>query len=148
MKTTTTVRKRRLDTNASKPSSTAEMQKLAVEFFVANNRKNEEARVAEKNRKQLYGKMKEAKLNSFDIDTNIDGKPITLSVEIGSGTQEKMDTLKLYDLFKKGRITEEQFLSVISASKTAVEGKIGKDIAAQIAISTNTTENVSVSPRK
>jgi hypothetical protein len=126
----------------------AELTAFAVEFHVQNSRSNEASRKATSARKSLYGGMKNIGLNAFDIETNLDGKPVVLHAEIGSQSREGVDSTKLFALFEKGRIKREDFLAVISASKTAVETVLGKDIMAQVAVATQTEENVSVKPSK
>jgi hypothetical protein len=133
---------------SAKKTVSAELTSLAVEFHVQNTKSNEASRKATSARKTLYGGMKTAGLASFDVETNIDGKPVVLHAEIGSQSRESVDAAKLFALFEKGRIKREDFLAVISASKTAVESTLGKDIMAQVAIATQTEENVSVKPAK
>jgi hypothetical protein len=125
-----------------------ELTALAVEFHVQNGHANAASRKATAARKSLYGGMKTIGLTAFDVETNIDGKPVVLHAEIGSQTREGVDSAKLFALFEKGRISRKDFIEVISASKSAVETVLGKDIMAQVAIATQTEENVSVKPSK
>lgn len=145
--------KRKLATNKSpktnksaKNTIPAELHDEAVEYFVENSLANEHSRKADKARKSLYGGMSKIGLKEFHTIANIDGVAVNLHAEIKSGVREAADPVALYDLVKKGRITEEEFLSVISATKTAVEAKLGKSIFAQVAVAVPTTENVSVKP--
>lgn len=125
-----------------------ELTAAATKFYTHNNAANAASNAATKARKELYGGMKKEGIKSFDFETNIDGEKIMLAVEVSAGSREGADATALYALFKKGRITEDQFLSVISASKGAVEAKLGKDIFAQVAVATATAENANVKPKK
>lgn len=119
----------------------------ATKYFVKNKEANAAKNAADKSRKELYGGMKKEGLKSFDFETSIDGEKVILTASVSAGSQEGADATRLYNLFKSGRITEEQFLSVISSTKTAVEGKLGKDIFAQVATVKATAENANVKPK-
>lgn len=119
----------------------------ATKYFVKNKEANAASGAATKARKELYGGMKKEGLKSFEFETSIDGEKTILTATVESGSREGADARQLYGLFKSGRITEEQFLSVISSSKTAVEDKLGKDIFAQVATVNSTAENANVKPK-
>lgn len=123
-----------------------ELTTAAVTYYTKNKEMNAAKGISEKARKTLYGGMKKEGIKSFDFETNIDGKPVMLEVGIASGSREVVDAEKLFQLFEKGRITRTQLVGVLSATKADVE-KLGKDIFAQVAITTNTAENAQVKPK-
>lgn len=133
-------------TSSTAKTVPVELTALAVEHYVQNKLANAASNKSSKARATLYGGMKTEGFSAFDVTTNIDGKPVILHAEIGAGSQEKVDMEKFFALYKKGRIKESEFVAAISATKAAVES-LGKDIFAQVAMSVNTAENVTVKPK-
>lgn len=145
MKTIEKKASRKITSTAVKAVPT-ELTALAVEHYVENKKANAASGKSNKARAALYGGMKNEGFAAFDVTTNIDGKPVILHAEIGAGSQEKVDSEKLFALYKSGRIKEADFIATISATKAAVES-LGKDIFAQCAMSVTLAENVTVKPK-
>lgn len=127
-----------------KPSAvTQEMKKLAAESHRENVVMNAAKRKSEKARKALYSEMKDAGIKSFDLITNIDGKDISLESIVQRGERTVIDTAALSSI-----VSKDQFLAIISASKSKVEQVAGKDVAVRVARTEPGTENVSIKVKK
>lgn len=127
------------------------LTQLAVTFYTKNAEMNAAKKVAEKARKELYGGMKEVGLLKFDLETNIDGKPFILDAEVGTGNDRTViDVEKLFKRYEDGKLSRENLISMLSATKKAVEegNGGGKELLAQVSHTESGTENVSVKPRK
>lgn len=118
------------------------MRQLAAEFFRENKAMNAAKSKAEKARKALYKMMKDNNLKTLSFDTSIDGKTVSLDATISTPSGTAMDVAKLYKT-----LPFDEFISIVTASAKSVGDKAGKEIVAQVSVSTTGTENVSVKPK-
>lgn len=119
------------------------MKKFAAEFHRENVAANKAGNRAKKARAALYALMKSEGVKSFDLTTNVEGRDLSLGVEVSASERTLINVAELRRI-----VSEEQFLQAISATKTAVEEVAGKDVAMRVSYTETGTENVSVKPKK
>jgi hypothetical protein len=128
----------------TKVSVSLELKKLAAEHFRQNNIANAAKNAADKARTALYGGMKNDGVSSFDFDTTIDGKKVSLTSAIAPGRNTTViDVVKLR---KQG--DEETFLKTVTATVGKVTEFYGSQVVAQCGTVVAGAENVSVKPTK
>ena len=122
---------------------TPSMNENAATYYRENKAMNAAKSNGEKARKALYAEMASAGLKTFDLNTNIEGKDIILTAEVGSRPTTSIDVAALRRI-----VTEEQFDKIVSASQGKVVTVAGRDVAVRCSIAGTSTENVSVKPKK
>ena len=145
MSTTTTIRRRRGVTGRTKGSVSDETKELAREYHKANREANAAETKAKKLRAQLFASMQEGKVTKFDCEVGTeDGGCTTITAEITTPQREIIDVKKL-----RKKVTDDaEFLKIVSATKKSVTDNVGGHVAAQCAITTPVTTNVSVKVKK
>lgn len=142
-RTRTRTRSRQIQTGQTDTGPTASMKENARTFFTENQLSNKHKRAADKARKALLVEMADAKQDPFSFTTTIDGKRQTLDVEIAAGTAVQVDVAKLRKL-----VDEKTFMSIISASKTAIVDAVGTVIADQCTKTVPGNKNANVKVAK
>lgn len=134
---------RQIETSQSETGPTSSMKENARTFFTENQLSNKHRRAADKARKALLVEMADAKQESFNFTTTIDGKKQTLDVEIAAGTAVQVDVVKLRTL-----VDEKTFMAIVSASKTAIVDAVGTVIADQCTKTVPGNKNANVKVHK
>lgn len=141
---TTRTRKRRGVAPSNPTEVPTELSTLAVEYYTNNKLANACKGKAEKAREKLYGGMKDAGIATFDLQTNVDGKPLLLEASVAPGAEKReVDIAKLRKL-----VSEEDFAAIVSATVGKVEEIAGKDVLARCTTTVAGKENVTVKPKK
>lgn len=139
---TTPTRTRRSRVRNLDTTSTTELPKApkgaltsARDFYSHNNLKNFHNRESEKARKALFQELSTLKDNKqpfhFVHPTTVDGKPVTLDIDLVEGSSTLVDLKLLKKLVK-----EEEFWEIISATKTRVKEVAGETVANRVFSST------------
>jgi len=126
--------------NESIPKNLIELAKSTYKAKVA---KNQASREETNTRKSLYKEMKHSGIKQFQTDAIVDGKKVTLEVDIDAPDRVVVDAATLLKL-----VDEETFLQIVSATQTAVKEHAGEATLRRCSEVTKGTENVSVNPTK
>jgi hypothetical protein len=144
MATTRTRKARGVAPQVAPTETPLELQTLAVEHYTNNSQMNACKGRAEKARKLLFAKMTDSGIKSFDLATNIDGKPVLLEAIVApSNSRTTVDIDKL-----RKTVSAEDFYAIVSATAKAVVDVAGKDVLARCSTIEPGTNNVTVKPKK
>lgn len=120
------------------------IRQLAKTYFLANIRANAAAREADEARKALFRMMKDDDITEpFDMAFKVGKQPFAVEVYLDTPKEKYQDVGEL-----RQRVTDNMFMSIISATKKAVEEIAGKGIAAMCERERDCKENVYVKPQR
>lgn len=122
----------------------ADEKALAVRMYEANLAKNEADRLYKATRENLYKALQKKGVKEFTTPhADADGKAITLIATVEAKDREVVDTKLL-----RKKVTDAQFMLMVSATKSAVEEHAGKALCAQVCTLVPGEENVTVKKLK
>jgi hypothetical protein len=100
----------------------------AREAWRANKAKNASASIEKAATLEAHKAMAAQNIGRFEF---VEGN-ITVEAVIEGGSEDKVDTAKLYALVTSGEITLPQFVSVVTATQGAVKTTLGTNILAKV----------------
>lgn len=108
---------------------TAKMLEDAQAFYEANKSKNKASSAETKAKNTLHKDMIRGSVSEFEFDATFEGSTTPMKAVIDEDTVEVMDVAKLRQL-----VSEEDFMKIVSATKTAVKDIAGEHIVMQCAV--------------
>lgn len=140
---------------SNKAEPTQAHKALARTFYLENAVMNKAKSPAEKARKDLFKQLEAAGIEAFDFETTIteddvtsypslkisEGGKLRLAVEVATPEVESIDVELLRPL-----VDEATFLTIVSASKKALEEAGRADLVPRVTVKREGKRNVSVKP--
>lgn len=84
----------------------------------------------------------------FEFVDDTSGARMMVDWKVEAPVSDTADSDKLFDLYKKGTITEDQFKAAISTSMKAVKDACGSNVATLVTVPKTGDEVLSCTPRK
>lgn len=109
--------------------ATPKMVETAQAFYAANKSKNKASAAEGKAKKALHKDMIAGNVREFQFDAAFEGSTTPMKAVIDEDTVEVMDVAKLRQL-----VSDEDFMKIVSATKTAVTEIAGEHIVMQCAV--------------
>jgi len=122
-------------------AGTNPLEKMAADYYAANEARKKFATASEKLREQLLGEMGRQGIEKFELPAHGNTPALVATIESRNTT-----TIDLQALSKL--VSFEVLMQVVSASVSAVTAVAGKEVLAQVAIPGKSSPNVNVNPKK